>query len=407
MKILHVLETSIPNTVGYTVRANEIITHQRRMGLDPVVITSPFFVTRDKHVALEEFEGTRYYRTNHIPLPASARSKWMSYIVRMQLLRRYRRAIMEVALKERPDIIHAHSSYTNAYGAMPAARKLGLPLVYEVRTLWGESAVVENGWRRNSLKHRLLWRLELGAMRRVDIVAPIARGIRDELVHRGIPPEKMRIVPNGVDTARFTPQPRNDALAQSRGLEGRFVVGFVGSILRLEGLSTLLDAFAICQAQRGSLALVIVGDGPERAALEAQAASLGLVNVVFAGRVPHGEVASWYSIMDVLVYPRIRAVINERVTPLKPLEAMAQGKVCIGSDVGGITELIEHDRTGVIFRSEDPQSLAGAILGLMDDPARQARLRAAALEYVRTEREWSTLVRRYGELYDELTGHIR
>jgi glycogen(starch) synthase len=234
-------------------------------------------------------------------------------------------------------------------------------------------------------------------------VVPIARGIRDELVAKGIDPGKMRIVPNGVDIARFVPRARDEALAESVGLSGRFVVGFIGSILRLEGLATLLDAYALCQAGPGARGLVVVGDGPERSALESQVARLG-IKVVFTGRVPHDSVASWYSIMDLLVYPRIRALINERVTPLKPLEAMAQGKVCIGSDVGGITELIEHDKTGVIFRSEDPQSLAAAILGLQNDPARMARLRESALEFVKRERDWSIIVRRYGDLYGELLG---
>jgi len=403
MKILHVLETSVPNTVGYTIRAREIVTHQRRMGLDPVVITSPLFATQNTNISLEDIEGIRYYRTNHIPVPAQARSKWVSYRIRLQMLSRYRRAVLDIACREKPDVIHAHSSYTNAYGALPAARRLGVPLVYEVRTLWGESAVVENGWRRGSLKHRILWGLELGAMRRATAVVPIARGIRDELVARGINPKKMHIVPNGVDRSRFVARMRDEALAASLGLSGRFVIGFIGSVLRLEGLATLLDACALCRNAPDAPALVIVGDGPERPALQSQAHRLGL-EVVFAGRVPHEAVGSWYSIMDLLVYPRIRAVINERVTPLKPLEAMAQGKVCIGSDVGGLTELIEHDRTGVIVRSEDPESLATAIRALQNDPARMARLRENALAFVKRERDWSIIVRRYGDLYAQLVG---
>src|SRR3569833_1850374 len=212
MKILHVLETSVPNTVGYSIRAREIVTHQRRMGLDPVVITSPLFATQNTNISLEYIEGTRYYRTNHIPVPAQARSKWLSYKIRLQMLSRYRRAVMDIASRVKPGIIHAHSSYSNAYGALPAARRLSVPLVYEVRTLWGESAVVENGWRRGSLKHRLLWRLELGAMHRATAVVPIARGTRDELAAKGIDSRKMHIVPNGVDIARFVPRARDEAL---------------------------------------------------------------------------------------------------------------------------------------------------------------------------------------------------
>jgi glycogen synthase len=402
MKVLHVLESSIPDTGGYTIRARAIVEQQRHLGLEPVIVTSPLFPTKDPALTLEHFDGVRYYRTNYIPAPASARLKLGSYAIRLMMLSRYRRAVSEIARKEQPDILHAHSSYTNAYAALPAARRFGLPLVYEVRTLWGESAVVEDGLRPDSWKHRLVWHFELGAMRRADLVVPIARGIREELIRRGVPPSKLEVVPNGVDCARLIPSSRDEARASAAGLSGSFVIGFIGSIRRLEGLSTLLEAYTICRSQRSNVGLVIVGDGPERRVLEARAARLDLSGVLFTGNVPHAEVPSWYSIMDVLVYPRMRAVINERVTPLKPLEAMALGKVCIGSDVGGLMELIRHDDTGVIFRSDDPGNLASALLALMDDPACMERLSRSAIEFVRAERDWSAIVPRYAELYERL-----
>ncbi len=402
MKVLHVLESSIPDTGGYTIRARAIIDFQRRAGLVPVVVTSPLFPAKGPSVAVEQFDGVTYYRTNHIPAPGSAKSKFASYLVRARMLSRYRRAVLDIVERERPDVLHAHSSYTNAYTAMPAARRFGLPLVYEVRTLWGESAVVEDGLRPDSWKYRLIWRLELGAMRRADLIVPIARGIRDELVRRGIPPGKLEVVPNGVDSARFVPGVRDEALATKVGLADSFVVGFIGSIRRLEGLSTLLEALALCHARGRRISLLLVGDGPERRALEAQAAKLGLSDVFFTGNVPHAEIESSYSIMDVLVYPRMRAVINERVTPLKPLEAMALGKVCVGSDVGGLTELIHDDKTGVIFRSEDADDLAHALTGLMDDRAKLERLRQGGLDFVRRERDWSAIVPRYCDLYERL-----
>jgi glycogen(starch) synthase len=310
--------------------------------------------------------------------------------------------VLEIVKREHPDVLHAHSSYTNAYAALPAARRFRVPLVYEVRTLWGESAVVEDRLRPDSWKHWLIWQLELKAMRRADLVVPIARGIRDQLIRRGISPDALEVVPNGVDTTRFVPQPRDDARAHAAGVAGHFVIGFIGSIRRLEGLATLLEAFAICRAQRPKVALVIVGDGAERKALEARASHLGLSGVVFTGNVPHAEVASWYSIMDVMVYPRIRAVINEHVTPLKPLEAMALGKVCAASNVGGLMELIRNDETGVIFRSDDEGDLASALIQLMDDPVRRERLRQTALEFVRRERDWSAIVPRYRDIYERL-----
>jgi PEP-CTERM/exosortase A-associated glycosyltransferase len=402
VKVLHVLESSIPDTGGYTIRARAIVDFQKRSGLEPAVVTGPIFPSKNPSVTLEHFDGVPYYRTNHIPAPASAKSKLASYGLRAMMFSRYRRAVLDIAERERPDVIHAHSSYANAYAAFPAARRLGIPLVYEVRTLWGESAVIEDGLRHNSLKHRLVWQLELGAMRGADLVVPIARGIRSELVRRGIPSSKLEVVPNGVDSTRFIPGVRDAARALAAGVDGSFVLGFVGSIRRLEGLTTLLAALAICRGQGRNMRLVVVGEGPERKVLQAEAERLGLTGVTFTGNVPHTDVASWYSIMDVLVYPRMRAVINERVTPLKPLEAMALGKVCVGSDVGGLTELIHDGETGVVFRADDAGDLAAKLMGLMDDRSRMERLRHTALEFVRRERDWRSIVPRYLELYNRI-----
>jgi PEP-CTERM/exosortase A-associated glycosyltransferase len=401
VKVLHVLETSVPDTGGYTIRARDILDFQRRAGIEPVVVTSPLFPAKVQPPAKEVFDDVRYYRTNDIPAPSSAKSKLMSYVVRARMLARYRRAVLAIAKQERPDVLHAHSSYTNAEAAYYAARRLGLPLIYEVRTLWGESAVVEDGWRKNSWKYRMVWNFELNAMRRADLVVPIAKGIRDELVRRGIPEGKLEIVPNGVDSGKFMPRARDEQRAREAGVAGRFVVGFIGSIRRLEGLSTLLRAYDICRRQGRSMTVVIIGDGPDRLPLQEEATRLGL-DVLFTGNVPHADVASWYSIMDVLVYPRIRAVINERVTPLKPLEAMALGKVCVVSDVGGLMELVRDDETGVVFRSEDPAHLADVLTRLSQDPERMKRLREDGLRFVRQERDWGTIVPRYAELYDRV-----
>lgn len=403
MKVLHVLETSIPHIAGYTIRASAIIENQRKLGLEVVVVTSPLFPTDTPGVDREDFAGVRYYRTNHIPTPATARWKIGSYLRRLAMLARYRRAVMRIAQREQVDIIHAHSSYANAHAAAPAARRLGIPLIYEVRTLWGESAVVEDGWRAGSWRYRLIWHFELSAMRKADLVIPIARGIRDELIARGIPAEKLQIVPNGVDSSKFIPAPPDMRRAEEAGLAGRFVVGFVGSMRRLEGLETLIEACRICRDRGINLGVVLVGDGPDRKNVEAKARGLGLTDIVFTGNVPHGEVSGWYSVMDAVVYPRIRALINERVTPLKPLEVMALGKVCVGSDVGGLMELIEDQKTGMIFRSGDAAHLAEVLIRLKDSPELMSRLGRAALDYVHREREWLVIVQRYRQIYEELT----
>jgi glycogen synthase len=402
MKVLHVLEKSLPDTGGYTIRARAIMEQQRKLGLELVAVTSPLMPVGHAGVRVEDLDGIRHYRTNDIPSPAAAPTKLVSYAYRTVMMQRYRRAILRIVASERPDIIHAHSSYLNPLASLPAARSFNLPLVYEVRTLWGESAVVEDGLDTTSWKYWLIWQLELRAMRLADAVVPIANGIRDELIRRGIDRTKMTVIPNGVDSSQFVPRPRDVERARRYGLEGKFVVGFVGTMRRLEGLSTLVEAYARLGFRRSDIALVLVGDGPDQADLKAKAASLGRSEIIFTGTVPHSDVASWYSVMDVVVYPRIRAQINERVTPLKPLEAMALGKVCIASDVGGLLELIRDDDTGVIFPSGNADALAAAIIDLADDPDRLRRLGRSGLEFVCRERDWSAIIPLTLQLYARL-----
>jgi glycosyltransferase involved in cell wall biosynthesis len=337
-------------------------------------------------------------------VPDSARTRIGRYVTRALMLHRYRKALSKIVAIEKPDVIHAHSSYLNALGAVPAARAFGLPLVYEVRTLWGESAVIEDGLQVDSWRYRMVWRLELSAMRNASAVVPIAVGIRDELARKGVPVDKMTVVGNGVDSSKFVARERDAALAAKHGLDGKFVVGFIGTMRRLEGLSTLVQAFAATRARREDIALVLVGDGPDKADLEALAAKHGVRDILFTGTVPHEQVAAWYSVMDVLVYPRIRATINERVTPLKPLEAMALGKACVASDVGGLTELVTDGETGVIFEAGNHEALAQALEGLMEDRPRLAKLARQGTEFVHRERDWSAIIPRTRELYERLRG---
>jgi PEP-CTERM/exosortase A-associated glycosyltransferase len=399
MKVLHVLETSAPELVGYTIRGRYIVNHQRKLGLDPIVVTSPFFRGATAQ-QVDAIDGIRYYRSNHIPRPDKAQGKAAAYWRRMNMLRRYRKHVADIARRERVDVIHAHSSYTNGLAARYAARRLGIPFIYELRTLWGERAVVEDGWNPKSLKYRTIWRLELGVMQQANMVVPIARGIRDAIVERGIDPAKIEIVPNGVDTSVFVPREPDAELVRTLGLDGMFAVGFIGSLGRLEGIDLLVEAFSEIRRREPRARLLIVGDGADRQRLESMAGQAGLNGAVrFTGMVPHDQILRYYSIMDVLVYPRIDARINQTVTPLKPLEAMAMGKVCLASDVGGLKELIDDDVTGVLFTTGSARDLAEKVLDLAADPGRRRRLAEQGRAMVRREREWSAVAARYLEIY--------
>ena len=121
--------------------------------------------------------------------------------------------------------------------------------------------------------------------------------------------------------------------------------------------------------------------------------------VVFAGRVPHAQVAAYYQLVDICVYPRLPMRLTELVTPLKPLEAMAQGRLVVASDVGGHRELVDDGKTGMLFRAGDTEALAQAILALLLAPASWPALRQQARAFVETERSWGASVGRYAPVY--------
>jgi glycogen(starch) synthase len=403
VKILHVLETSVPDLVGYTIRAKYIVENQKKYGMEPVVVTSPFFKGNHTVMDFDDINGIKYYRTNFIKIPLPSEFKLLSYWTRYKMIQQYKEMVLGVVEKEKPDVIHAHSSYTNGVAANYASGKTGIPSLYELRTLWGEAAVVENGLMPNSLKHRAVWRLELNTMRRAKGIIAISEGIKEAIVDRGIDSDKIEIVPNGVDTAIFYPTAKDEYLVRKYKLSGSFVIGFIGSLRKLEGLSCLLEAFKEVKTRVPGAKVLIVGGGPEKEKLELLAHTLDLTdNVICTGSVPHDEILNYYSIIDLFIYPRIDATINQKVTPLKPLEAMATGKVCICSNVRGLTELIKDDYNGLSFRSEDVSDLAKKIIILCDDKEKYERLRSNGLSWVKKEREWSVLIPKYGEIYNKL-----
>jgi PEP-CTERM/exosortase A-associated glycosyltransferase len=274
-------------------------------------------------------------------------------------------------------------------------------VVYELRALWEDAAVDHGTAQEGGLRYRLSRGLETWALRRAAAITTICEGLRGDIIGRGIPAEKVTVIPNAVDVEAFSAVGVPDlGLKKQLGLDGALVLGFIGSFFAYEGLAVLLRALRQLLAQGERMRALLVGGGRHEAELKRLAAELGIENqVVFAGRVPHEEVQRYYDIIDVLVYPRLSMRLTELVTPLKPLEAMAQGRLMIASDVGGHRELIRHGETGMLFKAGDPEALVSELLGLLREPGLGARLKAAARRYVETERNWKASVARYEDVY--------
>lgn len=396
MRILHVFDHSIPLHSGYTFRSRAILRHQHDLGWETVHLTSPRH-TRDGPL-VETVDGLTFHRT---PAP------WLNNVPglgELALMRAMTRRLNALVPDVKPDIIHAHSPVLNAIPALRAGRRFGLPVVYEVRAFWEDAAVSHGNGRANGPRYILTRWLETYALRRADAVTTICEGLRGDIIGRGIPADKVTVIPNAVDTAAFAGGNAPDAaLAADLGLAGRTVVGFIGSFYGYEGLHLLLAAMPKILAEAPETCLLLVGGGPEDARLRAQAATLNLGDsVIFTGRVPHTEVQRYYDLVDLFVYPRINIRLTDLVTPLKPLEAMAQNKIVVASDIGGHRELIEDGVTGTLFRPDDPDDLARTVLDVMGHRDGWPEQRKRARAYVERERNWAASVARYKPVYERL-----
>lgn len=397
-RILHVLDHSIPLHSGYTFRTAALLREQRALGWETFHLTSP--KQGETSVPFEEVDGLRFYRT---PLATGFLAN-LPIGKEVALMKQLETRLEEVAREIRPDIIHAHSPVLNALPAIKVARKLGIPVVYEIRAFWEDAAVDHGSTNEGSLRYRVTRALETHAIKQVDHVFTICEGLRADIVARGIPADKVTVIPNAVNVESFQlASPPDPQLQEKWGLGGKTVVGFIGSFYAYEGLDLLLDALPELIRQRPDVRVLLVGGGPQEANLRQQAERLGLGEyVIFTGRVPHKDVNRYYDLINILAYPRHPMRLTELVTPLKPLEAMAQGQLFVASDVGGHKELIEHNKTGILFKAGDCNALTGALLRLLNDRQRWPELKANGRHFVESVRNWPNSVANYVSPYQRL-----
>jgi glycogen synthase len=399
MRIVHVLDHGLPLHSGYAFRTRAIVKAQLAQGWDVACLTGPRQGAAGPET--EVLDGITFHRTPPVPPAPSPLREWLE-------VRALRRRLDQLVRDWRPDQIHAHSPVLSALAALPVARRHRLPLLYEIRAFWEDAAVGNGSGSENSLRYGLTRRLETWACRRAGAVAVICEGLREDLIGRGIAPDKIVVAPNGVDMDLFgTPVAPDRDLAHALGLEDSETIGFIGSFYDYEGIDDLIAALPLLAERRPKARLLLVGGGPMEEALKAQAAaSTAADRIRFAGRVPHDQVELYYALVDVLVYPRKAMRLTELVTPLKPLEAMAQRRLVAASDVGGHRELIRDGETGTLFPAGDPAALAEALAGMFEQRGSWDERRDAARRFVELERNWSSNISRYAPAYRQLAGRL-
>lgn len=406
-RILHVLDHSLPLQSGYTFRTRAILKAQEADGHEVRAITG---LRQGSHAVAgdppEHHAGLTFYRTPGRPRGRPGWREWREVAALAA-------AIGKACDDWRPEVLHAHSPALCGMAAARVAKARGIPLVYEIRAFWEDAASGNGTGADGTVKYWLTRRLENHVVAQAEAVVTICRGLRDDLIERGVAPAKLSTVPNGVDFTLFgDPPPRDFALARELGFdashEGGPVIGFVGSFYPYEGIDDLIAAMPAIVVAHPSAKLLLVGGGPCEAALRAQAEASSAAHAIrFVGRVPHETVERYYSLIDVVAYPRKAMRLTELVTPLKPLEAMAQGKIVAASDVGGHRELIADGLTGTLFVPDDPVDCARALAMLLYRRREWPHQRIASRRAVERDHDWARNVQRYRDVYQRVLGRAR
>ncbi|MCH8537544.1 MAG: glycosyltransferase family 4 protein [Alkalimonas sp.] len=388
-KVLNLLAFSLPYTsVGYATRSHGLARGIINAGWHVAAYTRPGFPVDFK----PELEGQI--------LPEEDRVEGISY---KRLLDIKRNELTEVEYLfasiahyervielEQPAIVHAASNYVTALPALIAARRKGIPFVYEVRGFWEVTRSSRDEQFVNTAKYRYMQLFEALVACKADKVITITTAMKEQLIERGVAADNIAIAFNSVDPERFLPQAPKRELAERLGIPaGIPVIGYIGSFVDYEGLDDLISAAAGLRDNGVDFRLLLVGDGAVFDALKEQVSSFQLDDkVLLTGRVPHDEVEDYYSIIDIAPFPRKPWEVCELVSPLKPFEAMALQKAVVVSSTRALTEIVTDGYNGLVFEKGSVSSLQRVLQQLLDSPERQAKLGSKAREWIIKERSW-------------------
>ncbi len=405
-RVLYMLHNSLPyESGGYATRSHGLLCGVRQNGWDIQAVTRlayPLDLTKHHGKSIppkSEVDGVTYHRLQpndvgygNIPL--------------REYIQTYAEELHDYVSDLNPSILHGASNHMNGHAANLVAQELGIPSVYEVRGLWEITRASRQPNWYGSEQYKFVENMEAKAAKDATAVICITQALADEMIRRGVEPEKITLVHNGVHVDRFTPRKRDDGLAKELGIDDQVVIGYVGSIVGYEGLNMLVDAAENLQ-QRDILnfTMLIIGDGAALESLEDQVSdSPASRHFIFTGRVPHEDVERYYSLIDIAPFPRLSQPVTEMVSPLKPFEAMAMEKLVIASNVAALEEIVKHEETGLLFEKDNVHSLTNVLqLGITDSKMR-LKLGKQARKWVKEERDWPILAKRVTAIYESLIG---
>lgn len=411
--VLYLLHNSLPyNSGGYATRTHGLLKCLNRSGCDIHGVTRPGYPSDHKK-----------YISKPLPseIPCSDIVDQVNYIRCSQKTRKssltlpeyveeYSEQLLGISKQVKPYIVHAASNHPNGFAAISAARKLGIKSVYEVRGLWEVTRLSrQKGWDETD-NFKFTSKMEAEACKQADKVLTITEALKDIMIARGVPREKITVVPNCVNVDDFTPfKDKNYALLEELSISAKdIVIGYIGSIVNYEGLDDLIESLRLIRSEGiENFKLLIVGDGAYLAYVADLVKKLGLDDfVIFTGRVPHELVDDYYSLVDITPFPRKPLLVCEAVSPLKPFEAMASGKALVVSSCAALKEIVTDGENGLVFEKGSVSDLASKLKELIIDSEKRDSLSRNGYEWVVKNRDWTYSANIINGVYDELLGEV-
>ena len=396
--------TPVYHSNGYSVRTHGIAAGMRQAGIDVAVVARsgyPWDIATDTQKParrrwVEHRDGVEYIHRPEGSLGNDAPDDYVLVAAD---------AYVREARLRRPSLLHAASNYLNGLATLIAARRLGVPLVYEVRGLWEVTeASAKEGWT-DTDRYAAQSELEAFVCREADAVLAITQEVKEELVRRGVDATKIELLPNGVDSRAVQPLPPDTTHRTALGLRDDVpIIGFAGSLVGYEGLDILLQAARVLRDRGVGFQVGIAGTGDVHDQLTAYAQEHALEpHVRFLGRRPAEEMPRVLSCFDIVCCPRKSLPVTEMVSPLKPLEAFAASTPVVLTDVSPHRTIVgAREERGLLAAPDDPVALADALQELIENPGRRAAMGRAGRLWTVDERNWRALGEQARRVYRDV-----
>ena len=406
MKALYVSQYFPPEIGAPAVRVSQMSAHWRAAGHDARVLTGfpnhPDGIVPPEYrpklrrlVCTEDYRGVPVYRTWLYPAANKGvigrSANYGSFMVSAALRGR--------SLGFRPDVVIGTSPQLLCpLAAASIARRFRARFVFEVRDLWPESLEAVGVCAKGSLPYRLLDRVAARLYKQAWKIVVVTETFRKELIERGVPPGKISVVTNGVDTDFFRPDVAPPAeLAANEGLRGKFIVSYIGTLGMAHGLDTLLDCAKLL-LRRTEIQFLVIGTGADREHLQRRAAEEALANVTFSGPRPWGEIPGYLGASGACVVHLSRSPLFETVLPSKMFEVMAAGRPIVLGVEGEARRLLERARAGIAVEPENPLQMRDAIVALSENADLCQRYGASGREYARENCSYAARARDYWDV---------